>query len=55
MTKRTKAAIIAATLLSLDCVGGEGNGPAYVTGPVRVIGTDVYDLDRDGDGLGCTN
>ena len=37
----------------VDCAGGSGNGPAYVTGPVRVIGTDIYDLDRDGDGIGC--
>ena len=36
----------------VDCAGGSGNGPAY-TGPVRVIGPDVYDLDRDGDGFGC--
>jgi resuscitation-promoting factor RpfB len=37
----------------VDCAGGSGNGPAYVRGPVRVIGTDIYDLDRDGDGIGC--
>jgi resuscitation-promoting factor RpfB len=37
----------------VDCAGGSGNGPAYVTGPVRVIGSDIYDLDRDGDGYGC--
>jgi resuscitation-promoting factor RpfB len=37
----------------VDCAGGSGNGPAYVTGPVRVIGSDIYDLDRDGDGIGC--
>ncbi|WP_084219956.1 G5 domain-containing protein [Spirillospora albida] len=37
----------------VDCAGGSGNGPAYVTGPVRVIGSDVYDLDRDGDGVAC--
>lgn len=35
-----------------DCLGGEGNGPAY-TGTVTVVGPDDYDLDRDGDGLGC--
>ena len=33
--------------------GGSGNGPKYVTGPVRVTGSDVYDLDRDGDGVAC--
>jgi hypothetical protein len=36
-----------------DCAGGSGNGPAYVRGPVRVVGPDEYGLDRDGDGLGC--
>ncbi len=35
-----------------DCAGGSGNGP-YYTGAVRVIGYDVFDLDRDGDGWGC--
>ncbi|HEX6498054.1 MAG TPA: G5 domain-containing protein [Micromonosporaceae bacterium] len=39
----------------VDCAGGGGNGPAYVQGPVRVVGTDIYDLDRDGDGIGCEN
>jgi hypothetical protein len=37
----------------VDCAGGSGNGPAYVQGPVTVIGSDIYDLDRDGDGVGC--
>ncbi|MEV1332315.1 G5 domain-containing protein [Micromonospora costi] len=37
----------------VDCAGGSGNGPAYVSGPVRVIGSDIYDLDRDGDGYAC--
>jgi hypothetical protein len=36
----------------VDCQGGSGNGPVYV-GRVTVIGPDVYDLDRDGDGIGC--
>jgi hypothetical protein len=35
-----------------DCASGTGNGPDY-TGTVQVIGPDVYDLDRDGDGVGC--
>lgn len=35
-----------------DCAGGSGDGPAY-TGRVRVIGADIYGLDRDGDGWGC--
>lgn len=37
----------------VDCAGGSGNGPAYVTGPVQVVGSDIYDLDRDKDGIGC--
>ncbi len=37
----------------VDCAGGSGNGPAYVSGPVRVTGSDPYDLDRDGDGIAC--
>ncbi|TXI53744.1 hypothetical protein [Mycolicibacter arupensis] len=37
----------------VDCAGGSGNGPAYVQGPVTVVGTDIYDLDRNGDGVGC--
>jgi hypothetical protein len=37
----------------VDCAGGSGNGPEYVDGPVRVVGDDVYDLDRDGDGIAC--
>lgn len=39
----------------VDCAGGSGNGPAYVQGPVYVVGQDIYDLDRDGDGVGCEN
>ena len=35
-----------------DCIGGSGNGPAY-TGRVEVTGVDIYELDRDGDGIGC--
>lgn len=37
----------------VDCGGGSGDGPAYVDGPVQVVGTDIYDLDRDGDGIAC--
>lgn len=37
----------------VDCAGGSGNGPAYVRGPVRVAGQDIYGLDRDNDGIGC--
>lgn len=37
----------------VDCAGGSGNGPRYVSGPVYVTGSDPYDLDRDGDGIAC--
>lgn len=37
----------------VDCAGGSGNGPAYVDGPIYVIGRDIYKLDRDGDGVAC--
>jgi hypothetical protein len=35
-----------------DCAGGGGDGPKYV-GRVRVVGTDHYGLDTDGDGIAC--
>ncbi|MEU0091514.1 G5 domain-containing protein [Kribbella sp. NPDC006257] len=37
----------------VDCSGGSGNGPEYVDGPVTVIGSDIYRLDADHDGIGC--
>lgn len=37
----------------VDCLGGSGNGPAYIAGPVKVIGPDEYGLDADHDGIGC--
>lgn len=37
----------------VDCDGGSGDGPSYASGPLRVVGEDVYDLDRDGDGIAC--
>lgn len=37
----------------VDCGGGSGNGPAYFYGTATVVGTDIYDLDRDGDGIAC--
>ena len=37
-----------------DCAGGSGNGPWYVQeSNIRVVGPDVFDLDRDGNGIGC--
>lgn len=37
----------------VDCASGSGNGPAYVSGPVTVVGDDIYELDQDGNGVGC--
>jgi hypothetical protein len=37
----------------VDCDPGSGDGPEWVQGPVVVVGVDIYDLDRDGDGVGC--
>jgi Glucodextranase, domain B len=37
----------------VDCAGGSGNGPAYVQGPVKILGVDIYKLDADHDGWGC--
>jgi PASTA domain len=38
-----------------DCASGSGNGPEYVEGPIRVLPPDPFDLDREGDGVGCQN
>ena len=37
----------------VDCAGGSGDGPAYLSGTARVVGRDVYQLDRDKDGIAC--
>jgi hypothetical protein len=39
----------------VDCAGGGGNGPEYVSGPVTVVGKDIYRLDNNGNGTGCEN
>jgi hypothetical protein len=36
-----------------DCAAGTGNGPNYVEGPIRVLPPDPFDLDGNGDGIGC--
>lgn len=36
-----------------DCAGQGGNGPNFVRGPVTVVGSDDFELDDDGDGIGC--
>lgn len=37
----------------VDCMGGSGNGPGYVQGPVYVGSSDPNGLDGDGNGWGC--
>jgi hypothetical protein len=37
----------------VDCAGGSGNGPSYFNGVARIVGSDIYDLDRDKDGYAC--
>jgi hypothetical protein len=37
----------------VDCAGGSGNGPRYVTGPISVTGSDQYGLDTNHNGIGC--
>jgi hypothetical protein len=37
----------------VDCAGGTGDGPAYLSGTAHVVGRDVYQLDRDKDGIAC--
>jgi hypothetical protein len=41
------------TFGDVDCVGGGGNGPNFIFGPVPVAPGDPHGLDRDGDGIGC--
>jgi hypothetical protein len=37
-----------------DCAGSGGDGPEFVEGPVRILGSDPYDLDgQRRDGIGC--
>jgi NAD(P)-dependent dehydrogenase (short-subunit alcohol dehydrogenase family) len=40
-------------VVDYDCEGGSGNGPEYVSGPIRVRPPDQFGLDSDGDGWGC--
>lgn len=46
-------ACVPAGVSNVDCVGEGGSGPAFVSGPLRVVGPDKYNLDRDGDGIAC--
>ena len=38
--------------IDYDC-RGNGDGPKYVQGPIRVTGSDPFDLDSNRDGIGC--
>lgn len=49
-----EGACLPADASDVDCAGGTGNGPVYAAEQdFRVIGTDVYGLDGDGDGYAC--
>lgn len=49
-----EGACLPADSSDVDCAGGGGNGPDYAQEKnFRVVGPDVYDLDRDGDGYAC--
>lgn len=36
-----------------DCLGGPGNGPEYIAGPLTVLPPDPFGLDHNHNGLGC--
>ena len=36
-----------------DCLGGTGDGPNFIAGPITVLPPDPHGLDGDGDGIGC--
>jgi hypothetical protein len=41
-------------VVDYDCAGSGEDGPEFVEGPVRILGSDPYDLDGyPRDGLGC--
>lgn len=48
-----KGACLKPNVEDYDCAGGSGNGPYYANGPFQSVGSDPYDLDRDGDGIAC--
>lgn len=37
-----------------DCEGGTGDGPLFAP-RVKVFGNDLYQLDSNGDGIGCSS
>jgi hypothetical protein len=48
-----KGACLDRDAVDYDCLGGEGDGPEYVEGPIEVVGEDRFDLDRNEDGIAC--
>lgn len=48
-----EGACVPADVSDVDCEGGNSNSPYYVRGPIYVVGSDEYELDRDGDGIAC--
>jgi hypothetical protein len=45
-----------ATAIDYDCAGSDQDGPEYVEGPVRILGSDHFQLDgHPRDGIGCEN
>lgn len=37
----------------VDCKPGTGNGPKYISKPVKVLKKDIYRLDSDRDRIAC--
>jgi hypothetical protein len=52
---RATGGCIRANVGDYDCWPGSGDGPNFVSGPVKVLvrGVDPFNLDRDGDGWAC--
>lgn len=50
-----RGACVPPNVSDVDCAGGSGDGPYYVSGPITVVGPDVYRLDSDHDGIACEN
>ena len=48
-----KGACLKRNASDYDCAGGGGDGPYFVYRVLRVVGPDVFRLDRDKDGLAC--
>jgi hypothetical protein len=51
--KSYEGACLATNLGDYDCADRGEDGPNFVKGKIRVVATDEFLLDRDGDGVGC--